>query len=487
MKKVKENNRFIGSSQAVAEASWINYLNQQRINRYLCSVAMQDTNLENAIKSLEDTISTLNKKIIITNRGGIKGQHGFIAEVAECGIENARNEIVGNNPSCKWINDNGPADILRDGIPIQQKFVNSGNHLSLQAIKKHYDTYPFFLNEGGKYQIPKDHYEKIKYLLSVPKEQANKLSTSTEDFSLRQWKEVHDFFESEKIKLSDIEPSVLSYDEVQANQINKTIEKEKNAIKETDRTIREKEYNKSKPKLKEGLKVGAVSAAIEGGTSLVSEIAKRIKSGKSIRDFTGDDWADIVKSTTKGTVLGAVRGISIYELTNYTPSSAIVANSLVAVSFGIAQQIYLLHSGRVSKQEFVRNAELLCVEASVCTISSTIGQAVIPIPVIGAVIGNTVGLMVYNAVKDIHIEQSTLILQYLSEISKLEYNLNQEFSNHISELMKLYKEFFSVMENAFAIDYKEAFSGSIELARIVGVQEDSILTSVSDIDNYFLQ
>lgn len=62
--------------------------------------------------------------------------HGFIAEVAECGISNARHQLEhgGLGPNI-WIDDNGPADIAREGILIQQKFCEAGGNLSLAAIK----------------------------------------------------------------------------------------------------------------------------------------------------------------------------------------------------------------------------------------------------------------------------------------------------------------------------------------------------------------
>ena len=40
-------------------------------------------------------------------RGGQYGMHGFIAEVAECGIGNAREQIEGKALIYEWINDNG--------------------------------------------------------------------------------------------------------------------------------------------------------------------------------------------------------------------------------------------------------------------------------------------------------------------------------------------------------------------------------------------
>lgn len=107
------------------------------------------------VKILDSTLKVINEDIIEHNRGGFKGMHGFIAEVAECGVTNARRVVEGKAPNCIWINDNGPTDIVCDGVNIQQKFVANGNHLSLEAIRKHYDTYPWYLEKWGniRYKI----------------------------------------------------------------------------------------------------------------------------------------------------------------------------------------------------------------------------------------------------------------------------------------------------------------------------------------------
>ena len=38
------------------------------------------------------------------------------------------------------------------------------------------------------------------------------------------------------------------------------------------------------------------SAVIEGGTTFVMEIVKRLKTGQKIKDFTEEDWKDILKN-----------------------------------------------------------------------------------------------------------------------------------------------------------------------------------------------
>lgn len=485
--KEEKTRKIVKLDQEQAVASWINYLNQVRLDRLFNALQAQNTNLNQALQTLKATLSTIREDIIIRNRGGVKGMHGFIAEVAECGIGNAREEIVGHAPVYAWINDNGPTDLVRNGVHIQQKFVNAGNHLSLQAIKQHLSTYPEYIKNGGRYQIPQDHYERIKYLLSISKEQANKMPTETGEFSLKQWREVHSFFENGDVKLSDIEPSALKYEAVQSNTIEKTISDERKAIKKTDKAIRDEAYTQSKPTLQEGLKAGAVSAAIEGVVTFGLEIRKEVKSGKSIKDFTADDWSEICKKSGLGTVKGGIRGISIYAITNYTATPAAVANALITASFGIAQQAYLLNEGKITQEDFLRNSEELCVDVSVSALSSFIGQAVIPVPVVGAVIGNTIGNLIYQTTKEsLKKQDKQLIKSYIQEIEALSRSFNVQYKRYVEQINIAMKEYFLILDDAFAIDCVQAFDGSIHLARYIGVSEDEILKSNADIDDYIL-
>lgn len=90
-----------------------------------------------------------------------------------------------------------------------------------------------------------------------------------------QWKEVNQFFETESIKLSDIEPSKVSYREVQRNQINTTIYNEKGNIKDIDTSIIRDMYDKSKPTLKQGAYISDTAAALEEGTAFITAIIKK--------------------------------------------------------------------------------------------------------------------------------------------------------------------------------------------------------------------
>ena len=485
MKRTTEIVFETGQQQAVA--SWINYLNQIRLDQLMESLNnLKETyDLNGAMRIINNTMKQIEHGIIERNRGGQDGMHDFIAECAEVGINNAWDKYKRQIPQYIWLNDNGPSDIQKGSIFIQQKFYNS--NLSLEAVKKHLAKYPDYLKNGGKYQIPKDQLDKVKELLKISEEEANKLPTGDGTFSMKQWRLVHQMFDKEGWELSDFEEARLDYKSAQRGTIFKVLKKEKEDIKEEYNTLKDAAYEESKPTFQEGIKAAEVAAIAEGGMTFAMAIIKKIKAGKNLSEFSTDDWEEILKDTGISTVKGGIRGASIYMLTNYTATPAAVASSIVTASFGIANQAHLLRKGEISDYDFMLNAQMVCVDASVSALSSFIGQAVIPIPVIGAVIGNTVGTMMYQIAKDnLSKYEQKLISQYVNDIKKLDQQLDKQYRVFITGLVKELKIYYTLLDAAFSSDYQTALDGSVSLALSVGVPIDKVLKNKAEIDNYFM-
>jgi hypothetical protein len=475
------------SSQEQAVAAWIDYLNQLRLSKLLEALSKQDGNYAAAIETLKKSLATIKDEIIDRNRGGLKGMHGFIAEVAECGIGNARQQIIGKTASHVWINDNGLVDFMRGTEAIQQKFFQPGSNLSLKAISEHLRQYPDFITNGGKYQIPKDQFDKIKAYLEMPADVANKLPTSTGEFSLRQWEFVQKFFKEENINIKNIEPSMLEYSDVQAGAIADTIRKEKEHLKTVDREQRDSAYQESKPTMAEGLKTAAVGAAVEAASSFVLAITRKIRSGKKIKEFDKADWNDILGDSGKGFVKGVVRSISVYTLTNFTATPAAVATSITTAAFGVAEQVHLFRKGELNEVELIENSEILCLDAAVSAVSSLVGQVLIPVPALGAIIGNAVGTTIYQIGKDsFSRKENELLERYLSELEELDEKLDLEYKEYVEQTKTCYADYIEILTYAFSPDVEEALDGSVALAKRLGVPSEEILDSYDGIVTYFL-
>ena len=171
--------------------------------------------------------------------------------------------------------------------------------------------------------------------------------------------------------------------------------------------------------LKQGAYLSATAAALEGGTAFITGIIKKSALGKAISEFTKDDWLDISKDSGIGAIKGSTRGVTIYALTNYTATPAAVASSLCTASFGIAEEAYKFRKNLITKEEFLLNSQILCIEVSVSALSSILGHAIIPMPILGAVIGNTIGTFLYEIFKDnLTMKEKLLIEDYLKEIQE---------------------------------------------------------------------
>lgn len=480
--------KFVRSNQEQAVASWVNYLNQLRIDHLLSSSSQQDENLLNALTSVDEAIKKIDLEVVTANRGGQHGMHGFIAEIAEVGISNARRQILGQAPVYQWVNDNGPVDLIRSGVEIQQKFVAAGGRFSLGAITEHLQKYPDYVQNGGKYQIPSDHFEVIKRLYSMPPEEAGKLlSRSGGGPSFKDWQRIDVFFQEGAISIESLEPSTLKYHEVQRGVYESTMAAEENSLLSTDQSLRDNAFKESLPNLQEGAKATLAAAVIEGGTAFVLAMVAKSREGKRLREFSQQDWLDIAGETGFSFVKGGVRGVSIYSLTNLTATSAAVASSIVTAAFGIAEQANKLRRGEIDELEFIENSELVALEASVSALSSFVGQALIPVPVLGAVVGNTVGTIMYKAVASfLSKREAELIERYLGEQRVLDEQLAAEYQVLIEKLDQGISDYLELLERAFSPDVHVALIGSVELARGFGVPPDEILDSEEKVLAYFL-
>lgn len=479
--------RTIKHTQEQAVASWIDYLKQIRIERLMMVLRNLDKHVFLALDYIEEAKKELSL-LLTSNRGGDKGIHGFIAEIFEVTFGNADSAIRGNKPGYEWVNNNGVNDIIKNGVDIQMKFSKSGGHFGLEAIKEHLQKYPDFLKNGGKYQLPKDFYEYIKQVSEMTDQEIGRLAKSDSDvlnYSKAKW--IKEFFNKEGITIDDIEPSQLNYKEVQRNVAQETIARKEDDIRAIDQENREAAYLENRATFKEGAKAAGVSAALEGGTAFALSVAAKLKQGKKLAEFTEDDWKEIGVETGKGTVKGGIRGGTLYYFTNYTPVNSNVACAFVSASFGIVSQIRSLEKNEISSEEFLINCETICLDSAISAVAALAGLALIPGSVIGAVVGSLVGNILYTCCQKYGNQQTKRIVKnYQADVNAVIVMLDARYALCVKQLQESYAQFQSFEELAFSEDVNKAFDSSIKLALTSGVPKEMVLSSMDQIDNYFM-
>lgn len=368
-----------------ADAVIVDAANASRINQLLQKLAVIDRNKAGAdeeIKALKAEV----QKLLTTNRGGVKGIHGFIGETSQVHISNIKAFINGEEPLYILLDDNSMTDYTRGFEIIQQKACQAGGHLGLDAIKRHMEKYPEFVEQGGIYQIPKDMFAKYKQLKNLPEEVAMKLRKE----DLRMWKYIRTF--SEENPDAVIEPMEVSYTDIQAGNIDNTVKRvEKNADQEFEKQRKSAQAEHS-PSFEEFLKICSISAAIEGGISAGSEFVQKLKSGKRLLDFTKQDFKDIGAKLMIGSGKGAFRGGIVYVATNIYKLPASIVSGVVTAMFGICREGYLLFKKRISKEQFTKESIFITFEIAASTAGALLGKNLLKKhPIIGALAGSIIG------------------------------------------------------------------------------------------------
>ena len=429
--------------------------------------------------------------LINSNRGGANGLHGFISEFAETGIRNARDVYQGLQKSVVLLNDNGPADILLQGKEMQMKFYAN----ILDEIKQaaHYDKMHLM--------FPKDHVEVIEQIMGGAKSvdfNGNVLSNS-------QINNIRKAIEQESALRGVshdewLEASVLKYKEVQKGTIDQTLSREVNDIK--DQTTQQKAdikkesdsdrlsaQQRAQPSFGEATKVAGIGAAVQGSLNLGLFVYQKHKDGKEIWEFASEDWKECGISTAKGAIKGGISGYAIYGLTNVCHLAAPSAGAITSGTFGLSNAVIKYRKGDIDSDEFVDLVTLNAIDATGAAIGAAIGQTVIPIPVVGALVGSIVTTTALSLGKGVLNKHEIKVINlYQEKVNAYVEKLDKEYQVKLDELLNKYQKLGELQRYSFDfnINVQLRFVASINLARLVGVSEEKILKNEEEIDDFFL-
>ena len=382
MPQVKTENHFTDSfanSVENAEQNGISaaiaWFKSVRVAKLLEQMRLINYREANAMTELEILTQSVDE-LINSNRGGDTGIHGFIGERAQVYLANAWALINGEAKICELIDDNGMTDYLERGIEIQQKACRSNGWLGLDHVLRHKAKYPEF---NGKYQIPKDFYEKFQILANMSEKEAGRLTRHNWNL----WKEVQ---EIKKAGIT-VEPMRSTYAEIQRDTIHDTIARNKEDLQAEAKRQANAAADTYKPSVQACIKTAAASSAIEGFLSGSARAIEKRVEGKPFSEFDNQDLKEIALSTAEGAVKGAIRGTAVYLTENYTPLPGVVAGGAVSVAFDSVKAGKRYAAGELSGQECATTIAKSALTATAGSIGAKIGGSICPVPVVGEMVG----------------------------------------------------------------------------------------------------
>lgn len=163
---------------------------------------------------------------------------------------------------------------------------------------------------------------------------------------------------------------------------------------------------------------------------------------------------------------------------------------MVSASFGVAKLAEAYKEGKISQNEYIDQGQLLCLDSGAVALGATAGQVLIPIPIVGALVG-TYATKIFMTISAKHLsKKSNEIKRILDrEYSEAMARFNVHYQKLISEILEEYENVGGIMKIAFDFDMNNSvlnLNASIELAELHGVDKKRILRTDNDFEDYFL-
>lgn len=458
----------------------VNSINESRIADELRQLNIQDDNFQKAVQEIDKVREFVGSPKNILGNDFTK--HGEIAEQVEVGVRRARQALDRKEMTATFdgVGRTAPEDYIIDGFEVQSKFIN-GTNKNLDAVLKHMGKYSDFGRDGSYYHIPKDQYELAEKILSGEK--------SIEGIRLRtilKIKEKIALIENESGKPFQevVKPGISEYAEIQQGTVHQTLDNHEKQLSENNTQKKTQITEDHQASLGEALKATGIAVAVGATVSLTTALYIKAKDGKKFYkgDFSAEDWKEVGVDTAKGGVVGGISGAAIYGLTNYASLSAPFAGAIVSATRSVNSLVADLNKGKIDKDEFIELGMVVCSESAIVGFATAAGQAAIPVPVLGAVIGSIAGSMLANSLGAGNKVTAKMIREdidaYLQTLDEKHKALVNEITKEFAKLGELTEAAFNTANNLTALNL------SVDLAIAYGVEESQILKSTADVDSF---
>ena len=235
---------------------------------------------------------------------------------------------------------------------------------------------------------------------------------------------------------------------------------------------------------------------IKAVTVLTFAILRKIADGKLPSQLDGQDWKEIAAVVDQYAVLADDQQYSVFIFSLYEryirhsviQIEEIISEETAAMINGLANELRsnadVLGAGSISEVTYIEDCLWISLEAMLKLLASTAAlcndQRIADFAQALTSYAFEYGrLMLYS-------RELEIVNQFIESQHQLDAELEQKYAAYLEDLQKESQQFYTLIDNAFAPNFRDAFLHSILLAKTVGVKEEEILASTEDIDSFFL-
>lgn len=404
---------------------------------------------------------------------------GWAAEVKDTADTNAENIIAGNGKRKIRHDDlsNTPANHpLFDHVEVdsegniiagsgsQMKFIGAsakdptGAGNAERALKKlQSKDFQKYIDNDVKIEVPKDEYQQM---IDKATEEIDKLQKQLEKARTN----------GNSDAAAQIEKKIENL-----NKLKKNLRPSKLTRKQSLEAVDNPQLSTFKSVVnvshKAGIKTAETAAVIGGSVSLVRNIVGMCKGEIEVNEAAKNVVKDTAESAAVGYGTGfagtAIKGAMQNSASEYTRALAKtnVAGTIVAVTVSASKTLTKYFKGEIDGTECLENLGEQGTGMIASSMFSVIGQTVIPIPIVGGLIGGMVGYalssatygILMNSLKEAKLAHEERIAiekaceEHIKMIREYRAQMNEIIAEYLSDKMEIFNESFGGIKEALDI------------------------------------
>lgn len=235
------------------------------------------------------------------------------------------------------------------------------------------------------------------------------------------------------------------------------------------------------------------------GTILTFAMIGKVLDGKEPKNFTKEDWKDIAEAVSEYAVIMDGKDYSAFVFSlysRYIDGSANYLETLNAdekhleeireLALNLENKTEALKNDEISETAYIEDCMWISLEAMIKLLSAWLGTIMKGLPEYYELVrAASMFAFEYGRLR-LWSKEQELLEEYIEKQYILDEELQAKLDAFNAELAKEAGIFNDLVERAFDPDFREALMGSVELAKAAGVDDNEILKSAEDIDDYFL-
>ena len=222
----------------------------------------------------------------------------------------------------------------------------------------------------------------------------------------------------------------------------------------------------------------------------------RFAAGKKPKDLTNEDWKIIAEKVSHYAIMSDGQQYSVFIFTLYAEYIDASADWLIGktidesvsrikeLSASIRFNTEQLQCGELSEVDYIEGCMWISLEAMIkllaCWLTRKTGPEFAYLTQAVAQLAFEYGRLVLLT------REQKLLESYIENQYILDEKLQTEYEDYLEEVNRYSEKFRGLIEKAFSPDIRESLMQSAELAKAAGVKEEELLTSIEDVDDFFL-